>query len=214
MEAVIETFKPVKGYEGLYEVSDYGCVRSLNYNHTGTCKELKNKKNCYGYEQIGLCRGGKPKYFSIHRLVWEAFNGPIPEGLQIDHINTIRDDNRLANLRVVTSKENNANPISVENHREGVKRRSQDVKWREVQREAGKRRSQDPQWREVHREGTRKACNKPILQLDKVTGEVIREWECTADVERELYINHRSISECCNNKRKSAGGFRWCFVSD
>ena len=209
MKSVIETFRPVKGYEGLYEVSNYGCVRSLKY---GKVKYLKNMKQSDGYEIIILRRDGKKKMFRVHRLVYEAFNGPIPDGLQIDHINTVRDDNRLANLRVVTSKENHANPITVERKREAVKQRSQDPKWLEANREAVKRRSQDPKWREAQREAVRKVCAKPILQLDKTTGEVIREWECARDVERELGINFRSISACCLGKLKSAGGFKWKFA--
>ena len=175
MKSVIETFKPVKGYEGLYEVSDYGAVRSLKY---GKVKYLRNAKQRDGYERIDLCRDGKPKQYRIHRLVWEAFNGPIPDGYEIDHINTIRDDNQLSNLRVVTHKENNANPITAERHQEA----------------------------------NSKFRNKPILQIDMVTGEVIREWECMRDVERELELRRGHISECCHGKRKSTGGYRWCFA--
>lgn len=47
-----------------------------------------------------------------HIIVWETFNGKIPDGYQIDHINTIRTDNRLENLRIVTHKENCNNPLS------------------------------------------------------------------------------------------------------
>lgn len=48
----------------------------------------------------------------VHRIIWETFYGEIPEGYQIDHINTIRTDNRLDNLRVVTQAENNRNPLT------------------------------------------------------------------------------------------------------
>lgn len=196
MEAVIETFKPVRGYDGLYEVSDYGCVRSLNYNKTGKRNTLKNVRNQQTeYEYVCLCGYGKRKRFSVHRLVWETFVGPIPDGMEIDHINTVRNDNRLANLRVVTHKENQANPIT-------------SVRNRDAQREAGKRRSQDPQWREAHR----KAHNKPVLQLDKVTCETIKRWECASDAYRELGINQGNISSCCNGKLNSAGGFKWRFA--
>lgn len=47
----------------------------------------------------------KRKFFYVNRLIYEAFNGPIPEGLQVIHINGIRDDNRLINLRLLTHKE-------------------------------------------------------------------------------------------------------------
>lgn len=192
MKAVIEKFKEIPGYEGLYQVSDYGAVRSLKF---GKVRYLRNTKQPNGYERIRLSRYGKPKNLFVHRLVYETFVGEIPEGYEIDHVNAIRDDNRLSNIRVVTHKENQANPISVENRREGVKRRSQ-----------------DPKWREAVREAVRKSNSKPILQLEKAAGEVIREWECAADVERELGIDFRSISECCRGNCNSAGGFNWKFA--
>lgn len=138
MESVIETFKDIPGYEGLYQVSDYGAVRSLKY---GKVRYLKNVKQLDGYEIINLCCDGKPKKLLVHRLVWETFNGPIPEGMEIDHINTIRDDNRLDNLRVVTPKENCNNPITAERHRDSMRRMSNDPQWRESVREASKQRS-------------------------------------------------------------------------
>lgn len=57
----------------------------------------------------------------MHRLIWEAFNGKIPEGFQIDHINTIRSDNRLENLRLVTPKENCNNPLTIEHYKQSNK---------------------------------------------------------------------------------------------
>ena len=52
-----------------------------------------------------------------HRVVWEAFMGKIPEGYEIDHINTIRNDNRLENLRLVTPKQNKNNPKTIEHYK-------------------------------------------------------------------------------------------------
>lgn len=60
----------------------------------------------------------------VHRLVYETFVGEIPEGMEIDHINTIRTDNRLENLRCVTRKENHNNPLTIKHYsesRKGVK---------------------------------------------------------------------------------------------
>jgi hypothetical protein len=58
----------------------------------------------YGYQVISIGHGKNPSRF--HRVLWEAFNGPIPEGMQVDHINGKKDDNRLENLRLVTNAEN------------------------------------------------------------------------------------------------------------
>ena len=207
MKAFLEYWKKVPGYEG-YEVSDFGTVRSLNYGHSGKRKELKPVKNNNGYEIVSLYRDGVQKQFTVHRLVWNAFNGAIPDGKEIDHINTVRDDNRLENLRIVTPRENSNNPITRTRHLEAIKLRSEDPKWQEANSEAIKRRSEDPKWRDA----IRKACAKPILQLDKETGALIREWECTSDAARELGIRQPSISNCCNGKLKTAGGFKWKFA--
>lgn len=66
-----------------------------------------------GYCRVHVSSGRKnQKSLSVHRLVYETFVGKIPEGMEIDHINAVRDDNRLENLRVVTHKENANNPIT------------------------------------------------------------------------------------------------------
>jgi hypothetical protein len=59
-----------------------------------------------GYLGVPVCANGKTATLSAHRMVWEAFNGPIPPGMQINHKNGIKHDNRLSNLEVVTPSEN------------------------------------------------------------------------------------------------------------
>ncbi|QHJ79568.1 MAG: HNH nuclease [Caudoviricetes sp.] len=58
-----------------------------------------------GYRQVSV----SPKRIMEHRVIWEMHNGPIPDGMQIDHINHVRDDNRIENLRLVTGKDNSRN---------------------------------------------------------------------------------------------------------
>lgn len=70
---------------------------------------------------ISMSLEGKPYY--QHRFIWEAFNGEIPDGFEIDHINTIRDDNRLVNLRVLTKKQNRNNPLTIEHYKIANKRK-------------------------------------------------------------------------------------------
>ena len=74
------------------------------------CKEY----NRAGYLRIAVNR----KYISSHRLIWETFNGEIPVGMEIDHINTVRNDNRLSNLRCVSHAENNSNPLTRQHNSE------------------------------------------------------------------------------------------------
>ena len=186
MEAVIETFKPVRGYDGLYEVSDYGCVRSLR---SGKILKIQLKR---GYTYTSLTNQ-KTKHFSIHRLVWEAFNCTIPEGMQIDHIDGDKTNNKLSNLRVVTPKENSNNPVTLERVKESNRKKARNLEWREKMRKSKKR-------------------STPVVQINIENNEVIRTWNTASEACRELGINNGNLSSCCHGKQNTAGGFKWCFA--
>lgn len=104
-----------------YMISNIGRVKSLNYRHSGKEKILKGYKDKKGYHRVGLFKDGKRKPYFIHRLVAEAFIPNFENKPCIDHINTIRTDNRVENLRWVTNKENCNNPISKINYSIGNK---------------------------------------------------------------------------------------------
>lgn len=93
-----EQWRPVKGYEGLYEVSNLGRVKSLNYHRTGVEKILKPSNVGNGYLFVHLSRNGKHKFFLVHRLVAIAFI-PNPKGLpEVNHIDEIKTNNCVENL--------------------------------------------------------------------------------------------------------------------
>lgn len=77
----------------------------------------------YGYYTFILCKDGKIRSLKAHRLVAEAFIPNEDNKPEIDHINTIRSDNRVENLRWATSKENSNNPLSLNNYSMGQKKR-------------------------------------------------------------------------------------------
>jgi hypothetical protein len=67
---------------------------------------IKPRLNRTFYAVVDLCVNGKPQKKSVHRLVWETFNGPIQDRLEVNHINLNRSDNRLENLELLTHQEN------------------------------------------------------------------------------------------------------------
>lgn len=92
-----ERWLPVPGYEGLYEVSDLGRVRSLPRNTTRG-KVLKQANDGGGYLFVGLSRNGRTSLRKVHHLVLEAFSGPRPEGMQGCHGPGGRSDNRATQI--------------------------------------------------------------------------------------------------------------------
>lgn len=95
-----------------YEVSNYGCVRGRQYRAKGQPNKDRIPRiktqfyNKNGYPQVNVMLSGGIQTVVVHILVATAFLGPRPEGYQINHKNSIRDDNRLANLEYCTASEN------------------------------------------------------------------------------------------------------------
>lgn len=103
----MEHWKDILGYEGLYQVSDLGRVKSLNYLHTGKERVLAGK-NIRGYLVVGLSKNGKVKQCKVHRLVAEAFI-PNPDGLPcVNHRDECRTSNMVSNLEWCDVAYNNA----------------------------------------------------------------------------------------------------------
>ena len=175
-----EIWKPVVGYEGMYEVSSYGRVKSFKPRSNG--KILKGKIDKGGYLLVILCKDKKQTTYKVHRLVAEHFI-PNPQNKPcIDHINTVRTDNRVENLRWATYKENGNNPLTKTKQRRMLK---------------GKYGKEHP-------------ASKPIIQYDK-DGNFIKEWDSITEAAKELGVNGGNITLVCQEKlhHKTAYGFIW-----
>lgn len=172
-----EIWRPVKNYEGWYEVSSYGRVRSLDrvvvYSDGRKClwkgKILKIRKDNVGYLYCILYKNTRHKTSKVHRLVAQAFI-PNPDNLPvINHKDEVKTNNRVENLEWCTQSYN----INYGTRNEKV--------------------------------------SKPVLQIDKNTGQVISEYQSLREAGRQLNIGNGSISRCCNGKQKTYKGYKWKF---
>jgi len=101
----MEIWKDIKGYEGLYQVSNLGNVRSLNWRNTGETRNLYLKPHNKGYLQVELANG-KRKMFTVHKLVAIHFVPGYEDGFVVNHINENKTDNRAENLEWCTFSHN------------------------------------------------------------------------------------------------------------
>ena len=180
IEQNIELWKSIEGYPN-YMISNLGRVKSLRFRKE---KIMKLRNDSDGYLLINFHKNKKQNTFKVHRLVAQTFI-PNPENKpHIDHINGIRDDNRVENLRWVTIKENNNNPL----HRNKISESRKMI------------------FSHLH------FASKPIIQFTK-NGEFIKKWNNAQDVAREWKLYSGSnIHSCCRGKIKTTYNYTWRFA--
>lgn len=185
-----EEFRDIKGYENLYQISNYGRVKSLKrnvlcgnrYNNKKkkrTCQEkiLRLTKDKDGYYRIGLYKKPKRAYLIVHRLIAEAFI-PNPNDFPcINHKDEVKTNNSIDNLEWCTVAYNNAYGNRTEN--------------------------------------AKLKLNKPVLQLDR-TLNLLNEYKSVADASMKTNTCRSSIYGCCNNKEhfKTANGYIWKYKEE
>ena len=132
---IVENWRPIPGWEGYYEVSDLGCVRSVER----TIRFADGRERFYpallrathvdgfGYQKVTLKRAGVNQRVLVHQAVAAAWLGLRPEGLEVCHNNGQRTDNRACNLRYGTRAENAADSIKHGTHRRARKITDEEV---------------------------------------------------------------------------------------
>ena len=185
-----EVFRDVLGYEGLYQVSNYGRVKSLerkNIFYCGLRKEhlerptkekiLNYNKSNRGYLQVCLTKDGKSKTYTVHRLVAKAFLPNLKNKKQVNHIDGNKENNSIDNLEWVTSSENNKHAFIT---------------------------------------GLNKPHNMRKVNQYDLQGNFIKQWNSITDFlkENDLNLKNSNITTCCKGKRKNAYGFIWKYADE
>lgn len=180
-----EIWKDIEGYEGLYQVSNLGNVKSLsfgarNIRKSNVAKFLKQSPTNCGYYKVELYNNGERKMMYVHRLVALAFIPNPEQKSQVNHIDGDKSNNVASNLEWVSSREN--------------LKHATDTGLRTPTPMAGKR-------------GRLNKNSKPILQYD-LSGTFIARWDSIADAGR-YFGNASQISLCLTGRHKTAYGFKW-----
>ena len=181
----MEEWRPIVGYEGKYEVSNMGNVKSLErtvWDNRGYYKTIQERimklgKNIDGYLQVGLYRERKRKFYLVHRLVATAFCENPHGYTEVNHIDEDKTNNCAENLEYCS--------------------RSYNLTYNDRAKKAGKKAG--------------KKRSKPVIGIDKVTGLIV-EFLSAKEAESHTGIAQSHICACCKGKQKSAGNFYWYYA--
>ena len=167
-----EEWRDIEGYEGLYQVSNLGRVRSLNCRgHKGCIGILTPRLDGKGYEMVALYKEGKARNTKVHRLVAQAFI-PNPNNYpQVNHKDEDKTNNNVDNLEWCTNEYN---------HNYGTRN-----------------------------ERVAKSLSKKVICI--TTGEIFNSMR---EACRKYDINTGRMTECCQGKRKTAGGYKWEYFKE
>ena len=179
--AAAEEWRPVKGYEGLYEVSNMGRIKSVARLTTRPCqygikneyripeKILHANLSTGGYLCVNLSHDGKEVTKRIHRLVAIHFCKGYRDGMVVNHIDEDKTNNRADNLEWVTQKAN-------VNHGTGIQRR--------------------------------KKYPKAVVQIS-LSGEVVNVWPSVKSASESVGVNPACIGHCCKGDCPTIKGYSW-----
>lgn len=206
-----EVWKDIEGYENLYQVSNMGRVRSLDkeiktYNGGSYINKGKiingSIAKSEGYLRVTLVKDGKSTIKKIHRLVAEAFIPNLDNKPCVDHINTIRTDNRVVNLRWVTYEENMNNPLT--------KKKISKINTGKGNPFYGKKHTEES-LKKISESGKGRI---PPNRKKIICIELNRVFDSIAEAGRELNIGSQNICKVLKGERKTAGGYHWKYVPD
>lgn len=198
MTCNVEEWRDIPGYEGLYMVSSMGRVKSLPKYLSKTDRILRGCVDKDGYIKVRLCPNPQlRKSYFVHRLVALAFIDNELQLPEIDHLNTIKDDNRAENLRWCTHKENINNKLT-------IKKKSAARTGKKHSPEAIRKMSEAHKGKKLPShvcELIARLNRNPVLMMD-TNGNAIAVFSSIKEAGMVTGVNPRRISDVCLNKEK------------
>ena len=183
-----EIWKPVIGYEGLYEVSNFGNVKSLNYNRKKWLEKVLSPYNDRSYSSVVLSKNWIIKTLLTHRLVAVHF---IPNPTNLPFV--CHKDEKLINGFLYNWADNLFWWTQKDNMHDCMRKNrlsfivNHPIKWR--------------LWKENH-------LSKSVYQYSKEL-EFIKKWDCAMDIKRTIWLNQKNVSACCKWRMKTFWWFVW-----
>ena len=203
-----EVWKPVRNYEGLYEVSNMGRVKGLERTVwcglNGGCyraipeRILKARTMANGYLRVSLYKDGKGKGYYVHRLVGQEFLENPMGYTDINHKDEDKTNNHIDNLEFCDR---------VYNCNYGTRNQRMAEKMR------GRKLSEEHKKKVAEKNTNNPKLSKAVIAIHKING-LILEFPSIREAGRSTGIPHQSIYKCCKGKYKSAGGFVWHYADD
>ena len=183
MDYQSEIWHDIKGYDGIYQVSNLGRVKSITRKRKDNGQSVKGRilkqylDKRTGYYQVKLMKEGHYKTYRTHRLVALTFIKENKNKTVVNHINAIKTDKRVENLEWCNQKENMQHA-----------------------------------WKNYCCVNVLKAKKKKVNQYNKDTNSLIKQWESLTEASKNLNIDLTGINKCCRGVFKTAGGYKWRYA--
>lgn len=173
----------ITDYEGLYQVSNFGRIKSICRIYLNRGVQMKRKEKILtqaidkdGYCKVGLYKAGTLRSYFVHRLLLISYQGLNADKPQVNHKNGVKSFNYLDNLEWNTCSENREHAFLNK--------------------------------LQIMSKGCGSHSSKQVVQLDR-SGNKVKVWGSTMDIERDLGFQNSAISRCCLGNRPTAYGFKW-----